>query len=264
MVDLHSHYLYGVDDGAKSLEMSLELLAQAKSLGISRLLATPHVNAHTTPQAEEQILNTFKVLSALFDKKGIPVQIKLAAEVNLIGSDINWIDHNWVLIGDNQQYILVETPFHQMPLDFSEILFRIRLKKIIPILAHPERNIGFQDNPEQLVEWIHQGALVQADAGSFTGQFGKQCQRFSERLLKAGAVHLVASDAHDPKGRNYRVLKDAYTKICSDFTEDYAKRLFDDNPKRIWKGETVNAGIEDDSVLQLSMMDKIRQVFKNA
>ena len=185
----------------------------------------------------------------------------MAAEVNLIGSDINWLEHEWVLFGGRQRYILVETPFHQMPSDYSEILFQIRLKKVTPILAHPERNMGFQENSQQLVEWINQGALVQLDAGSITGQFGKGCQRFSERLLKAGAVHLVASDAHHPKGRNYTVLKNAYRDIEENFGVEKAENLFVLNPGRIWEGETVMSGIENELSLNPTFGDKMRKIF---
>jgi protein-tyrosine phosphatase len=261
MVDLHSHFLYGVDDGAKTFDTSLEMLIQAESVGITKLLATPHVNAHTTPAVEKQIESTFKTLSRLTRENGIAVDLKLSAEVNVISSPILWWERPWVLIGDKYKYVLIETPFFRLPMDFSDILFKIRLKKITPVLAHPERNIDFQRDPSPLIEWINQGCLVQVDAGSIFGQFGKKCQRFTERLLKAGAVHLVGSDAHDPRGRNYRALQTACQKVESDFDATYAQSLFNRIPARIWDGKKVSVAAPDESVLQLSQLGKIRKAF---
>ncbi len=261
MVDLHSHFLYSVDDGAKTFDTSLEMLIQAESVGITKLLATPHVNAHTTPDVENQIDSTFKDLDQLIREKGIAVDIKLAAEVNIISSPILWWERPWVLIGDKHKYILIEIPFSRFPMDFSDILFQIRLKKITPVLAHPERNNDLQRDPSPLVEWINQGCLVQADAGSIIGHFGKKCQRFAGRLLKAGAVHLVSSDAHEARWRNFRVLETACQKIETDFGTSKAQSLFERIPTRIWEGKKVSVTPPDESVLQLSRLEKLREAF---
>jgi protein-tyrosine phosphatase len=261
MIDLHSHYLFAVDDGADSLEISLELLKQARDQGIIKLLATPHVNAHTTTRVEAEIKRNFDILFGEIEKNNLQVQLKLAAEVNMIGSEIDWPDHSWVLIGEEQKYMLVETPFQQMPLDYSDILFRIRLKKITPIMAHPERNVGFQKDPKQLLQWIHQGTLVQVDAGSITGQFGPVCQRFSHRLLKADAVHLVASDAHRIIGRNYTVLSEAKKIVEAKYGSEVAGLLFVENPDNIWQGKRVSGGINNEKALEPGFADKFRRIF---
>ncbi len=261
MVDLHSHFLYGIDDGAKTFDTSLEMLIQAESVGITKLLATPHVNAHTTADVEKQIATIFEALYRLTKENCIAVDIKLSAEVNVISSPVLWWERPWVLIGEKHKYILIETPFLRLPMDFSDILFQIRLKKITPVLAHPERNVDLQKDPSPLLEWINQGCLVQADAGSIIGQFGKKCQRFAERLLKAGAVHLVGSDAHDPRGRNYRALQTACQKVELDFDATYAQALFNRIPARIWDGKKVSIKPVDDSAFQLSRLDKIREAF---
>jgi len=260
MIDLHTHLLYGVDDGAESAEMTMEMLRQAVAANISGILVTPHVNAHTTPGAEKAIMDAFQAVSAMIREKGLPVELKLAAEVNMIGAEIDWTSREWVLIGGQQQYILVETPFFQLPADYAEILFKIRLKKIIPVIAHPERNAIFQKDHQPLLEWIRQGALVQVDAGSLTGMFGKPCQIFSEHLLRAGAVHLVASDAHRDKGRNFQVLAYAYKKVEALAGSETAKQLFVDSPQRLWEGQVLAPGLPDESAFKLSFVDKIRRL----
>jgi len=260
MIDLHTHLLYGVDDGSESAQVTLEMLHQAVETGITKILATPHVNAHTTEKAETAINNTYQAVCKLISDNKMPVALKLAAEVNMIGSEVDWTTREWVLTGGQQRYMLVETPFFQLPADYAELLFKIRLKKIVPIIAHPERNVTFQHNHKPLLEWIGQGALVQADAGSLTGMFGKACQIFSERLLRAGAVHLVASDAHRTEGRNFRVLTHAYKRVEEVTDAETAQRLFVDNPQRIWEGRTLTLPLPDMSALNLSFLDKIRRL----
>jgi len=239
MIDLHSHFLFGVDDGARNSDITVQMLAQAESVGISKLLATPHVNEMTTPVIAHLIKKSFHEIFQLIRKAEISVQIKLAGEVNLLATKIDLEENNWVLIGQNIKYMLVETPFQSLPDRYSKDLFGLRLQKIIPLLAHPERNVKLQNQPELLIYWINQGCLVQVDAGSITGQFGKKCQRFAERLLNARAVHVVGSDAHGPRGRNYHVLADAFKVVESLVDNSYARLLFEENPGNIWNGEKI-------------------------
>ena len=99
----------------------------------------------------------------MIKKTGISIDIKLAGEVNLLGTELSLEEHDWVLIGTVQKYILVETPFQNLPDRYSEILFNLRLKKIIPLIAHPERNIKLQHDPSPLVQWINQGYKAGSD-----------------------------------------------------------------------------------------------------
>jgi protein-tyrosine phosphatase len=236
------------------------MLLQAESVGITKLLATPHVNELTTPEIAHHIKETFHSIFQLIKKTGISVEIKLAGEVNLLSSDLDLEEHQWVLIGNQQKYMLVETPFQNLPERYAGILFNLRLNKIIPVLAHPERNIKLQNEPSLLVEWINQGCLVQLDAGSITGQFGKKCQRFAKRLLQARAAHLVASDAHDSKGRNYRVLENACKEVETLVDNSYARLICEHNPGNIWDGKTLKEMSFDESVIYASGWNRFLDV----
>ena len=260
MVDLHSHFLYGVDDGARNSDVTVQMLAQAESVGIQKLLATPHVNDLTTPVVAHQIKEAFHSIFQLMRKADISIRIQLAGEVNLLSVDLDLEEFEWVIIGSKYKYILIETPFQTLPEKYSKIVFHLLLKKIRPILAHPERNIKLQNNPEQLISWINQGCLVQLDAGSLTGQFGKKCQRFAERLILARAVHVIGSDAHEPRSRNYHVLKDAYKVVESKVDNSYARLLLEDNPGVIWDGDKIELPTVDETLLTSSGWNKIRDV----
>jgi len=260
MIDLHSHFLYGVDDGAKNSDITLQMLAQAESLGITKLLATPHINELTTPVVAHQIKETFHSIFQLMRKAEIFIRIQLAGEVNLLSTDFDLTEYEWVLIGSKQKYILVETPFQTLPARYSEILFHLRLNKIIPLLAHPERNMILQNQPAQLIKWINQGCLVQLDAGSITGQFGKKCQKFASRLLQARAVHVVGSDAHHSRGRNYHVLMDAFKVVESMVDNAYAQLLFKKNPGIIWNGDQLDVIPINEVALSKGGWNKFRDV----
>jgi protein-tyrosine phosphatase len=262
MIDLHSHYLYAVDDGAKTSDVTLNMLDQAAAAGITRLLATPHVNEQTTPAVEEQIIETFDAVYKLLQESGLSLEIKLAAEVNMITQNSETLVQKWHIIGNEYKYLLVETPFHAIPANYSDILFQLRLKNITPIIAHPERNLELQQDPKKLEEWINQGCIVQVDAGSIIGQFGRTCQKFSQQLLTAGAIHIVSSDAHEPKWRNYLALRDAYHMIEQSIDVTYAQSLFVKNPAKIWEGaklETTHVAISD---IENSFVAKLLNVFK--
>ncbi len=257
MIDLHSHFLYGVDDGARTSDTTVQMLAQAESVGISKLLATPHVNELTTPVIAHKIKETFHAIFQLMRKAGISIRIQLAGEVNLLSTSLDLTEYDWVLIGSKNKYILVETPFQSLPDRYSEILFHLRLKKITPILAHPERNIKLQNEPTPLIDLINQGCLVQVDAGSITGQFGRKCQRFAERLLHARAVHVVGSDAHESRGRNYHVLEDAFKVVETGVDNSYAQLLFEQNPGKIWDGEKIEETSIDETALYTTGWNKL-------
>ena len=129
----------------------------------------------------------------------------------------------------------------EVELSFEESIELIKNAGGIPILAHPERNINIQDNYQLILEWIRQDCLVQINAGSIAGSFGKRCQKVTEYLLAARAIHFVGSDAHDPVHRNYQILIKAYQYISERFGEEYAQILFYKNPQKIWQGEQVIA-----------------------
>ena len=260
MIDLHSHFLYGVDDGARDSDTTLQMLLQAESVGITKLLATPHVNEMTGPESVNQIKETYESVFQMIKKTGISIDIKLAGEVNLLGTELSLEEHDWVLIGTVQKYILVETPFQNLPDRYSEILFNLRLKKIIPLIAHPERNIKLQHDPSPLVQWINQGCLVQIDAGSITGQFGSRCQRFAKRLLQARAVHTIGSDAHDHRGRNYRVLENACKEVETLVDNSYAQLLCDKNPEKIWHGHKIEEMPLDENAVFASGWNKFLDI----
>jgi protein-tyrosine phosphatase len=193
VIDLHSHVLPGLDDGAADLEESLALCAAAAADGIEVLAATPHVREDypTTPAEMEEALESLRAA-------GPPVQLVPGAELDLAELDRPDEELRRFGLGGSAGWLLVETPYVGWPLDVVDRLFRLRLRGYRAVLAHPERNRDVQERPELLDPVIAAGTLVQLTAASVDGRLGKRAQKSARTLLDRGAAHLLASDAHTP------------------------------------------------------------------
>ena len=239
MIDLHSHYLPGIDDGAPGWEMTMAMLRQAEEAGIRRLLATPHINEHTTAQIEEQIQELFQRVEEQRRKAGINVELQLAGEVHFDSRIRQWITHDWLLVGVQRKYLIIDLPIQGFPIKIDDIFFNFGLKGITPIIAHPERNVIIQQNPERLKKWLEQGCVLQINAGSITGNFGSFVKSIAKNLLDQNMVHFISSDAHDIRNRSYRLLVQAQKFIREQYGSVYSEILFEKNPSYILAGENV-------------------------
>jgi len=237
MIDLHSHFLYGIDDGPKNLKGSLELIKQAVQVGISKLLATPHLTESSSQQDRQRIREVFDEVKEHLVKSRLNLQIQLAAEVYYSPDMIRWAYQSWLFIGSKKSYMLFDIPMQLLPLDLPETIFQLVRRKIIPIMAHPERNRQVQAKPQLLADWIRLGCIMQMDAGSITGAFGRKCQRVATELINQGYIHLVASDAHDCLQRSFHLLAEARTLLAGKYGEEIADCLFAGNPQRILEGD---------------------------
>jgi protein-tyrosine phosphatase len=194
LIDLHSHVLPGLDDGARDMDEAVEICRSAAADGIEVLAATPHVRRDypTTPEQMESALARVREAAG-----GV---VRLVAGGELAFDELDRVPeelHRFGLAG-NPRYLLVETPYYGWPLDAGERLFRLRAAGITPVLAHPERNAEIQARPELLEGPVTAGTLVQLTAASVDGRLGRASRVAAERLLELGHAHLIASDAHAP------------------------------------------------------------------
>jgi protein-tyrosine phosphatase len=196
MIDLHSHILRGIDDGARSLEDSLEIARAAVLDGIVVIAGTPHVRDDWPTDAGVMEYRVAE-LTAELDQAGIPLQVRRGGEIA-----VDWLDRlsfdelRRFGLGGNPRYLLVETPYYGWPLALADRLFSLRDSGITPVLAHPERSAEVQGDPERLSHLVQGGVLVQVTAASLDGRIGKGPQQTARRLIEMGLVHLLASDAH--------------------------------------------------------------------
>jgi protein-tyrosine phosphatase len=196
MIDLHSHVLPAVDDGAENLAMSLALLRASADGGITQIAATPHVRADypTTPEAMERGVAE---LNAAAREAGIPIVVLPGGELDI--EEIARLDDNTLArfgLAGNPSVLLVECPYVGWPPGLRILTASLAAKGFTVVLAHPERNPVVQANPVVLRPLVDDGVLVQLTASSVDGRLGSPSKRASRALLDGGLAHLVASDAH--------------------------------------------------------------------
>ncbi len=200
-VDIHTHILPGVDDGAKSLEVSLDMARLFVEHGTTSLFATSHGFAPSLHVDAEDILReTFRLNDALIDAQ-IPLTVRPAMEIRYHSDIVRKVLQGLALgLGgaEKPNYILIELPTRDWPEDVWEAIYEFAIRDITVVIAHPERNLAAQRDEELLDRAIEEGAILQLTAGSIMGQFGPICENLSKRWLMSHKIHCIASDAHDP------------------------------------------------------------------
>jgi len=193
LIDLHSHVLPGLDDGAADLDDALAICRAAAADGIEVLAATPHVRSDypTSPEAMEA------ALAKLREQAGATIRLVPGGELDLAELDRPAEELRRFGLGGNPAVLLVETPYLGWPLDIADRLFRLRAAGFDAVLAHPERNRDVQQRPELLEPLVASGLLVQLTAASVDGRVGRGARECAFTLLDRGLAHLVASDAHN-------------------------------------------------------------------
>lgn len=196
MIDLHSHVLPGVDDGAADIEQSLEIARAAVADGVTVLAATPHVREDFPTDAATMERLLAEVRSAIA-REGLPLLLVGGGELSLeAAASLPADERRRFGLGGNPRYLLVEMPYHGWPLDIGRRLFELRAGGVTAVLAHPERNAEVQAHPERLEPLVADGLLVQVTAASLDGHSGRHARRTALLLVQRGLAHLIASDAH--------------------------------------------------------------------
>ena len=232
MIDLHSHVLPGLDDGAADLDEAVAICQAAVADGIGVLAATPHVRDDYPTTADQMNAALERLCAATSD---LPLELLPGAELALEEVRRGPADLRRFALAGNPSYLLVETPYYGWPLDIHELLFELIARRITPVLAHPERNAEVQERPERLDPLVAGGVLVQLTAASVDGRLGRQARAASRTLLDRDAAHLVASDAHAPAVRGIG-MSDAARAVGDDAL---ARWLTVDVPAAIVDGTAV-------------------------
>ena len=198
MIDLHTHILPGIDDGAATLAESRAIAERAVVDGITAVAATPHVRDDypTTPAEMESRVAT---LREDFAQKGIPLEVHFGGELDLgaLGG-LTPDDLRRFSLAQTGRYVLVEFPYRGWPLGLERIAFELRAAGLTCLLAHPERNPEVKAAPERLEPLVRSGTLVQVTAASLDGRLGRATQQAAKRLFELRLAHVLASDAHSP------------------------------------------------------------------
>lgn len=235
MIDIHSHILPALDDGAANINDALELCQFAVDNGISRMLATPHIHPGRYENNKAKIAAASLLLKKELLNNHIPLQIAFSAEVRVSVEMMEMITRNEIpFVGHYRgfHFLLLEMP-HSHILPGSEKLIAWLLKrKIKVIIAHPERNKEIQHDISKLIPFVKQGCLLQLTAASVSGKFGEICQDISRQLIDNHWVSFIATDAHNIKNRPPD-LKQAMDTLKNWIGEKLADQMCYANPKII-------------------------------
>src|SRR3954447_14470834 len=173
MVDIHCHILPGIDDGAPDLEASLAMARRAVEDGIDTIVATPHWPFEQDPTPAARIIELMAEVQAELDAAQIPLRLIAGHECVITPELPDELAHGTALaFGGKVRYTLLETPYHHLPFYLRDIVFQVQSRGFATVIAHPERNPIIQNDPDQLIEYVRSGCLVQVTAGSLTGQWG--------------------------------------------------------------------------------------------
>lgn len=159
MMDIHSHILPGIDDGANSIEETLIMVRQLHEAGFDTLIATPHVMEGNMYLSPEEILAATEQVRECISEAGIPVKILPGAENYIFPEMAKWVCEGKLLtLGNTKKYLLVELPLLEIPLYTDHVFFELQVNGITPVLAHPERYRVLGDKPERLLDWARGGS----------------------------------------------------------------------------------------------------------
>lgn len=212
MIDIHTHILPGLDDGAESWDDTLNMARAAVSEGITTIIATPHhANGKYTNIAVEVVEHTQRVNTQLI-AAGVPVTIMSGQEIRVHDDLLEAWQREELLCLAGSNYVLIEMPSSHIPRAMNELIHELHIMKLKPIIAHPERNAEVMNNPERLAEMVEEGAYAQVTTHSLLGGFGRRIEQSAWSLCRSGLIHIVSSDAHHPERRGYR-MREAYGVI---------------------------------------------------
>ena len=237
MIDLHSHILPGLDDGAGDMDETLEMCRIAEADGVHTIVASPHCRNGLYNNDENTIMPALQRTREAVREEGISVQIIPSVEIHITPELFTFFDHNpRLLLGG--RYVFLELPSQSIPPYTGEFLFEMTLKGYIPIITHPERNTIIQGDPDLLAMWVDGGAIVQVTAMSLTGEFGDRVRGVSLAMVRSGLVHCIATDAHSPGWRK-PVLSKARGVLEDILGDNRARAMVEDIPGHILNGEAI-------------------------
>ena len=236
--DLHSHLLYGIDDGSKSIEESILLLKKMEEEGISECILTPHYIEESDYQCNNKDKKElFNKLKNKVKEENINIKLYLGNEVFITSNFIELIKKKEIQALNNSKYLLFEFPMRHVYNNTSLIINELVSNGYTPVLAHPERYYVFQKHPGLLEEYLRSGLLLQANFTTLFGKYGKHAQKTLKILLKKKWVTFLGSDTHRDVKFNGKKLEKKLLRITKD--REYVEELLYKNFDKVINNEDI-------------------------
>ena len=254
MIDFHTHILPNIDDGAKSIEETFNLIKEAKSAGFEGIILTSHYmeGYYETDTPEREVW-----LKAIYDNlqtKNIDTKLYLGNEIYMSKNMIELLEKGKASTINDTSYVLFELPLNIEPLDLYDIIYEMIQYKLVPVLAHPERYSFVQKEPELVYDLIQKGVLMQANYGSIIGQYGEKARIIVKKLLENNMIHFLGTDVHR-QNTIYSKIPEILTELNSLIGAEKLKNLTTINPWLAIKNKRIDI-IEPDPV-KLTVKEKI-------
>ena len=235
MTDIHSHIIFNVDDGSKSVEESVELLRAMKNTGFDNVIITPHYIADSEYSANNKTkLERLEILKDEVKKANIDICLYLGNEIFISDHIIEDIKNGNVYTLNNSKYLLFELPFHNQILNLADIVYELKVAGFIPILAHPERYEYFQKNYKLVDHLRKEGLLFQCNFASIAGYYHKESIKLMKYMLKKGYVDYLGTDIHRyEKTYTLDEFPKIEKKIIRSAGKDYYKKILSNADKLV-------------------------------
>lgn len=232
MIDIHSHLIPNVDDGARSVVETIELIKEAQNAGFSDIILTPHymLDAYE-PNANEIVLWKEK-LQEILNEEQIEVKLHTGMEVYIAEDIIDLIKQNKILTLAESNYLLMELPLNTNVKYLDNVIFKLLEHNITPIIAHPERYKCVQEQPDIVGKLKEKECLIQSNYGSILGIYGKKAEKTVKYLLKKNLIDFLGTDTHR-KNTIYLEIEKAIKKVTKIIGEEKLKELTTTNARKI-------------------------------
>jgi len=234
MIDIHSHVLWGLDDGAESREQTLAMLKIAAEHGTTEIVATPHANfrySYEPDVVKQRIAEASAATgSAPLIHRGCDFHLSFDNVQDALAAPGRYTINEG-------PYMLVEFPDNSLS-GMGKVLATLLDRGLVPIMTHPERQLQLREIPAEFLDWIQRGCLVQVTGQSLLGRFGKHAQESAWQMIERGLAHFVASDAHDERDRTPQ-LDTAFEAVSRRVSPAAADLLFVGNPRAAVTGTKI-------------------------
>lgn len=240
MIDIHSHILPAIDDGAKDLKMSLIMAKMASLSGTQEMIATPHFCFRYNDKSDiEYLKKTYYAFVEQLVINKIPLKLYLGMEILYTEELLEFIENEQLYGLNRTNYLLIEFDYLDSPDYLVSALAKIKAYGYRPILAHPERYRAVWQHFEILECLVNEGILCQCNTGSLFGHFGLHAKETVQKMFEYGFVHFIGSDCHGIMERNPEII-DAYDHVCNFYGLKVANKIFKKNPTKIISGGIIN------------------------
>lgn len=249
MIDIHNHIIYGVDDGSRSLEESMEMVGLYKKAGFDQIIATSHFDRSRFMVDANEIRQKCEILNAEIARNEIDFKIYPGHEIQVDPDTTKLINDKTLNTLADSRYVLLELSFLNPPLFLKDLIYNLQLEGYVPIIAHAERYSYVKKNIDYLLEFIKMGALIQANYSSISKDDTLRT------MLERNMVHILATDAHQSDWRSPDI-REYKNEIIDIIGETKFETLATTNPSKIISDEYISGAYDE-----IRIVEKKKSIF---